>query len=349
MSKASPAAVNALLRAIEPACKARSMERFSELIKAGTTAIQGMQKSESGAISAITTVITGQGCSLRMKNIAEMCAWPLFDNPEIPCSSEGTPEYLKLFCIPVVVQFEGQALRKPLSLPDKLFDPIAFSEALSAAKYFHQNMGLLCSGTVLTRGDIQRVGPEKLSADLINESQGVGLSTRTPRTLEFNPDLECGRVATFYVVAAARANEPATSLPLMPGPGYPDAISRIILAALTEQGVAVEKVTSFPPTTMAESILRSTPSGRFELKSILDLANAEYALDGISLDVSTGTFAEIQALIKNEQDNLIVAPAIEFVEPASVMIDLVKRCCIESAISFKGLDAEVAPMSATLH
>jgi hypothetical protein len=352
MPKKFKADVSKLLQLAGPTLRASTAKEFMEGVRQGfegvyTSLMEGADQPRT--LSALKAALSASDVPIRHRKALELCVWPIFDKPMLPQNGSGVPEFLWLYSLPFVVQFSTRGAERPIQFSEDVFDMEALTQAVYQSGRLSAKAVLGGFPTLFTREDLQRQGAPTLATAAVCVSTGLGQPGLTPGGLEFDSDIECARVATFFVVGTARM--PAGERTLMnPSAAWPpEGLERLILAGLTEQGFEVETVTSMAPCSMAETLLRCTSTGHLEFCKVLALAQQHYALTGVSIEHSGEGWAELHATIRGEQDAILILPAFAFVEPRDELQGCIQQCCLDLGIPFKGAFSVALPISSMLH
>ena len=125
MAKTPDSRLRDLLSITKMALQATTQEQFIEGLRTGFSNIHGLLTSDpepEKLLRLLDTALGQSGVSPREKRVLEVCAWPVFDKPALPIAPGARPEFLWIFCVPVVLQFASCDLEYPILLVIYSFD-----------------------------------------------------------------------------------------------------------------------------------------------------------------------------------------------------------------------------------
>jgi hypothetical protein len=351
MEKFNRAEVHDLLAAVQPALSAKTVNQFMEGLKLGFDSLYSSLMGpgdQEHKLELLASALSGAFGSLRQKQLVGICVWPIFDKPALPLAPESAPEFLWLYALPVAVQFSEVSAQAPIQIQGLGFEGNSVIEMVYQSGKLNPRAILGGVSPLLTRDDLQKEGPINLSTRFVKAELGLGSNEVKSRGVILDPEVECARVVTYYIVGAARL--PIGEKFLITSEESWDAsrIEAIILAGLVEQGYLVDGVTSLPPCSMAEALLRCTSIGHLELHKILTLAQKHYNLDSVSLMHPAEGWAEVHGTVRGDPEPILITSPFTFVEPVQELNACVHRCCANLNLSFQGSFSAVGPTSSMI-
>ena len=351
MPKISKKSVQAILDLTTAPLEARSIEDFLAGVRKGFDGLYrgllGPGQNPMTTMNALNAAFSQTTGTIRQRRVLELCAWPIFDKPALPGPVTSLPEFLWLFCLPVVVQFPLSTLTAPLCLPDELFDGKKLLGLVSNSGWVTANACVSGFPTLLSREDIHLYGPRNLAAKFINAELG-GNDSLTPLPVAFDEEIESSRAMTFFIIAAARLQVGEKQLLVREGSWPAQEVEDVVREGFAASGIEVESVTSLPACSMAESLFRCSGAGALEFEKVLELAEAHYGIQQVLVRYPVSGMAELIGVDKDNEEILLLPPT-PFLEPKTELQRCLATICQKRGLEFKGAFSAVIETSSMLH
>ncbi len=351
MSKVSPAAVQSVLDLTRPALQAETATQFMAGIKSGFDALyDGLvaDTTKKRMLPALEVAFTQSRGSIRQRRVLELCAWPIFDKPALPSAPGAMPEFLWLFCLPFVVRFGMKDIQQPVLLQGDVVDARSMLHLAAESGWLNPKAVLSGFPALLTREDLHLYGPKNLASLFVHSEMGEDEGLQS-MPLVFDDEIESGRVATVYLVGAARLPVGENHL-LNKQAEWPaaESMARLVHTGLTECDLEVESVVSYPPCSMAEALFRCAGAGLQEFATVLSLAKEHYGAKDLILRHPMEGMAELTCTDK-DGDEISLLPPFPFIEPKQELQACMRRLCRDLDIEFKGAFSVAVATGSMLH
>lgn len=345
-SKISRSDVDAILKLTRQPLEAETGEAFFEAVRRSYDELHKglVRKASRRMLDALEEAQSH--CHLRQRRILDVCSWPIFDKPAMPGSDpDALPEFLWIFCIPFVVQFSPEAIKKPIFFSDELFDGRTVLRKMIGNNCLNPKAMVAGFPTLMSREDLHSMGPCNLATAFIQAELG-GTANLQPMPRELDAEVESGRLSTYFMVAAARL--PAGEKQLFTGGAWPgDELANLVTEGMRARGVDVEQVLSLPACSITESLFRCTQVGTTELNRILDLAKELYSIREVELLLPADGMAELSGYDEAGESFVLCSP-FSYVEPKSEVRAWVESLCKDKSLSFTAASLAI-PTSSMMH
>lgn len=300
------------------------------------------------ALDGFKSALVDVSLPTRGKQILQAAAWPIFDKPALPLAlPNGKQEFLWLFALPLLVKVKDSQLSCPVRL-EGVSAGEPYLEVLKSTGVLNARGVVSLLPSFFTRDDIQRLGPIALGRAAIASQFEMEGAEAKAGAVHFDDDIECARTVTLYLIGAARLPAGEKRV-LQPGDWPADTFENLTADVLTQAGIGVEAVKSFPPCTMAETLFKCTKIGYLEIRESLADARQRYAVSSITLEFPAAGWAEVQGHSVERGDGpLMLIPPFPFIEPPPELEKCVRICCEELSVEFNGAYQVAGPTSPVL-
>lgn len=348
MPKIAPGEVSDI---IELTRKPLAAETAPEFFQAVRDSYEMLRKRLVGSRHATRTLgalerAMDQCTGLRQRRVLGFCSAPIFDKPAIPAGAiDAMPEFLWLFCLPFTVQFTLEQAARGVALPPELFEGGKVLRRTIQAGCFNDKALLSGFPTLLPHDDLSALGPRNL-ANFFLQAEFGGNSAYAPPARRLDPEIESGRVGTYYMVAAARLPVGERQL-FKEGPFWPaDDLAALVSAGFSKNGFAVEKVTSLEAMSVTESLLRCTKAGVGEMRAVLELAKCHYNIKEAVLLQSLDGMADLTGIDEDGDEYVLTLP-LSYVEPWSAVRTMAEMASQAAGLRFKSASLAIPTSSMT--
>lgn len=325
-------------QALNHALVAADAQEFMESVRGGYSALYRalmvQSRERQRQLEVLDNFFADNVHRPRLRRIAEVCAWPIFDKPSLPHEAGEAPEFLWLFALPFVVTFSQAQLSAPVFLEGEAVDAndlLAFTEQ---AGVLNAKARLRAFSTLFRRDDLHAYGPQGLARAFIDAELG-GESVPQPLPLQLDPELESHRTVVYFAACAARLPVGESQLILKSPVWSSENPAHLVKQGLLQQGLGVEHVQSLPPCSMAEALFHCTGPGLAELESNLLEARRLYGELQVLIKHPMDGFAEINAVTDTGQE-IMLLPSFAFFEPKQELQHCVKALCQQHQLGYKG-------------
>lgn len=349
MPKISPVTVDAILDLTRKPLQANDAPQFFDAVKESFESLRlmllGDGRTSPHVLRALEKAV--HGCPIpRQRNILQVCSAPIFDKPALPAgSSDAMPEFLWLFCMPLTVQFSQAQIDRGLKFSSDFVDVGSVLRCALNAKAFNDHAMLSGFPTLLSKDDLLLIGPRNLATFFIQAEYG-GAFSYSPPARNLDPEIESGRVSTYYMVGAARLTVGERQL-FKKGVAWPAAaVEALLKQDFDKRGIEVETLTSFPATSIAEGLLRCSEAGAGELRAVLALAVDHYSIKEVVLLQSLDGMAELTGIDENGDEFVLCLP-FSFVEPWSTVKHMAESASHSAGLQFRSASLAIPTSSMT--
>lgn len=324
--------------ALEHALAATDAQEFMASVRGGYSAlyqallVEHTQRQHQ--LDVLDNFLAQNTHRLRLRRIAEVCAWPIFDKPSLPHEKGEQPEFLWLFALPFVVTFSQAQLSQPVFLEGEAVDANDLLACAEQAGVLNSNARLRAFSTLFRREDLHAYGPQGMARAFIEAELG-GEAVPQPLPLQLDPEMESHRTVVYYAMCAARLPLGEKQLILKSPVWSPENPAHLVKQGLLQQGLGVDHVQSLPPCSMAEALFHCTGAGLAELESNLLEARRLYGELQVLIKHPMDGFAEINALNDSGQE-IMLLPSFAFFEPKQELQHCVKTLCSQHQMGYKG-------------
>lgn len=331
---------------------AKTLPKFLSEIRAGVEALHSFltapsHKSTGSAQVLLEAAIATQHSRPRYRRALELCAWPLYDKVALPPEDGQAPEVLRLFCLPVLLQFAHPA-PDLVVIPSDAVPTDQLVDCLEHAKCLAEDAMVAGLTSLFSREDLQAIGPVGLASSFLAAETGDDGYLPEPLPLVFDPEIESSRAVVVHILLAARVPLAFPDI-FSANPNWPlDALSVVVSDALLSAGVAVESATCLPPSTLSETLYRCTGPGMAEMDAWVRLGKQHYGLESVYLSVQAPGLAELVG-VTAAQEELLLAPTLSFVEPEEALAQACAVVCNMNGVAFKGTHGTALQTSEALH
>lgn len=323
-----------------------SLSAFLEEIQVGVEQLHGFLQSGPGGANALERTLAKLQSKPRHRRALELCAWPLFDKLSLPAEPGHPPAALRLFSLPVLVQFANPAPEVVL-FPGDFLPTEKIIEALEAAGVLEPTAIVSGLTSLFSKEDLQSLGPLGLANVFFDAETSDNPQLPDPLPVVLDPEIESSRAVVLHVLLAARVPVDSPTIFAL-GAKWPISdLNKLVEQALLSVGIPVDHVQCLHSCTLGEASFRCAGPAIAELAAWLELGKLHYGISSAYLSLLAPGQAELVGVAG--EDELLLAPTFSYVEPPSALQQAVAALCEQQELSFAGARATVLPTSEALH
>ncbi|MCC5612591.1 hypothetical protein LC612_39330 [Nostoc sp. CHAB 5834] len=339
-----------LIDGTESAVEAESITDFLEGVRQGFRELQsqlGAPEGHEHVLLSLEMALQQSTGAIRQNRVLTLSAWPLLDKPALTGPDGQVSQFLWMFAIPFLVQVSEESMQAPLTLAEEQLDAISLLQELKSTGFINPAGKLNTFPTLLSRENIQRMGPTYLSRAFVEATQGIPRDLDTTRLL-FDPAYESSRATVLYFVASVVLDVSERHV-FTPGAQWDGApLGDRLKLMLDTAGWGTQLVQALKPCSMAEVMFKCAQAGQAEIAQLVELSKVHYQTCGVSVDFPQDGVAELRGHTA-EGGMLALAPPFFFAEPPSELIALLEKVCVDQGMEFVGAYGPRQPTSQMLH